>query len=85
MAKITSPEDTNLDNKQKLSQPSMHINFLVKDIALKTLLFSMVFYVVNSKLMLKFLSCLNNYPWIEVNFVQSIIFALIFYIISVNL
>ena len=85
---IASPENTNTDKKDRTladKLPSMHINFIVKDIALKTLLFSMVFYVVNSKLMLKFLSCLNNYPWIEVNLVQSIIFAIIFYIISVNL
>ena len=77
-----TPETTNLDYKRKIDY---HLNFLVKDVALKALLFGMVFYIVNSKLMNKLLSCLDNYPWIEKNLIQAIIFALVFYIISVNL
>jgi len=80
--RIDSPEDTNLDNKNKLS---LKVDFLVKDIALKALLFSMVFYIINSKLMLKCLSFLNKYPWIEINIIQSLIFAFVFYIVSINL
>jgi hypothetical protein len=75
-------EDTKLDYK---NDTSMHLNFLVKDVALKALLFGMVFYIINSNLMNKLLSCLDKYPWIEKNLIQSLIFALIFYIISVNL
>ena len=82
MTSINSPQDTKLDYK---NDTTMHINFLVKDVALKALLFGMVFYIINSNLMNKLLSCLDNYPWIEKNLIQSIIFALVFYIISVNL
>lgn len=77
-----TPETTNLDYKRKLDY---HLNFLVKDVALKALLFGMVFYIVNSKLMNKMLSCFDKYPWIERNLIQAIIFGLLFYIISVNL
>ena len=76
------PETTNLNYKNDLT---MKIDFVVKDVALKALLFSMVFYIINSKLMNKILSCLDKYPWLERNFIQSIIFGLIFYIISINL
>jgi hypothetical protein len=67
------------------SNNSFHLNFLVKDVALKSLLFGMVFYILNSKLMNKLLSCLDNFPWIERNVIQAIIFGIVFYFISVNL
>ena len=66
-------------------ETTMHINFIVKDIALKSLLFGMVFYIINSKLFNKLLSCFDKYPWIEKNFIQSILFVLVFYLISINL
>ena len=78
------PTEKQLD-KQQEKMPDYHINFITKDVALKALLFGMVFYIINSKLMNKLLSCLDNYPWIEKNLIQAIIFALVFYIISVNL
>ena len=75
-----------LDYKKDLNtSKSYHLNFLVKDVALKSLLFGMVFYILNSKLIIKLLSCLDNYPWIEKNLIQAILFAFIFYLISVNL
>ena len=81
-SKLNTPEDTKLDYK---ADTSMHINFVVKDVALKALLFGMVFYIINSNLMNKLLSCLDKYSWIEKNLIQAIIFALVFYLISVNL
>jgi hypothetical protein len=82
-----SPLATQLDYKAELADNnrSYRLNFLVKDVALKALLFGMVFYILNSKLIIKLLSCLDNYPWIEKNIIQSILFALVFYLISVNL
>ena len=74
--------NNNVDYKP---DPTLHINFIVKDVALKSLLFGMVFYIINSKLFNKLLSCFDKYPWIEKNFIQSIIFVLIFYLISINL
>ena len=67
------------------SSKSLHLNFLVKDVALKALLFGMEFYILNSKLINKLLSCLDGYPWIEKNLVQAVLFGLVFYLISVNL
>ena len=87
--------DTKLDYQNELdksntpvlgnSNKSLYLNFLVKDVALKALLFGMVFYILNSKLMNKFLSCLDGFTWIERNLVQAIIFGIVFYMISVNL
>ena len=79
---LNTPQDTKLDYK---GDTTMHINFLVKDVGLKSLLFGMVFYIINSNLMNKLLSCLDKYPWIEKNLIQAILFAIIFYLISVNL
>ena len=64
---------------------TLTMNFLTKDVALKALLFSMVFYIVNSNLMIKILECLDKYPIIEKNFIQAIIFGLLYYVITVNL
>ena len=70
-------------NYQSEITPSF--NFIVKDIALKTLLFSMLFYIINSNLVHKLLQCFDKYPIIEKNFIQSILFGLVFYFISINL
>jgi hypothetical protein len=78
--------DSKLDYQNELNTTqSLHINFLVKDVALKALLFSMVFYIMNSKLMNKLLNCLDGFPWIERNLVQAVLFGIVFYMISVNL
>jgi hypothetical protein len=86
----TVKQDTKLDYQNELetsnaSGKSLHLNFLVKDVALKALLFGMVFYILNSKLINKLLSCLDAYPWIEKNLVQALLFGIVFYLISVNL
>ena len=75
-------EQSNMNNQNVLSP---FTNLIVKDVALKALLFSMVFYIINSNLMNKFLQFLDKFPFIEKNFIQSIIFGLVFYFISVNL
>ncbi len=75
-------QQNNLNYQNELSP---YTNFIVKDIALKALLFSMVFYIMNSSLVNKLLQCLDKYQFIEKNFVQSVLFGLVFYMISVNL
>ena len=76
--------DTNPNlNYQNDITPSF--DFIVKDVALKALLFSMLFYIINSSLVHKLLQCFDKYPLIEKNFVQSILFGLVFYFISINL
>jgi len=75
-------EQSNLNYQ---SEVSPYYNFLVKDVALKALLFSMLFYIINSNLINKLLHFLDKYNFIEKNFIQAIIFGIFFYIISVNL
>jgi hypothetical protein len=75
-------QNNNLNYQNELSP---YTNFIVKDVALKALLFSMVFYIMNSSLVNKLLQCLDKYQFIEKNFVQSVLFGLVFYMISVNL
>ena len=81
--------DSKLDYQNELDTSNagklLHLNFLVKDVALKALLFGMVFYILNSKLVNKLLSCLDGFPWIERNLVQAVLFGVVFYMISVNL
>ena len=59
--------------------------YIVKDAALKSLLFAMVFYIINSNLVSKLLSCVEKFSFIEKNFVQAILFGLVYYLISINL
>jgi len=75
-------EQPNLNYQNELSSITKYI---VKDVALKALLFSMVFYIMNSNLVNKLLQCLDRFPYIEKNFIQAILFGLVFYMISVNL
>ena len=75
-------EQSNLNYQNELSP---YTNFIVKDVALKALLFAMVFYIMNSSLVNKLLQCLDKYQFIEKNFIQSILFGLVYYMISVNL
>jgi hypothetical protein len=75
-------EQSNLNYQNELSP---YTNFIVKDVALKALLFSMVFYIMNTPLINKLLQCLDKYQFIERNFVQAILFGLVYYMISINL
>ena len=84
-SKLDYQKELDTGNNTSNIKKSLHLNFLVKDVALKALLFGMVFYILNSKLINKFLSCLDGFPWIEKNLVQALLFGLVFYIISVNL
>jgi len=67
------------------SEVSQSISFPVKDVALKSLLFGMVFYIINSNLINKLLQFLDKYPFVEKNLIQSVIFCIVYYFISVNL
>jgi hypothetical protein len=76
------PEQQKLNYQNELSP---YTNYIVKDVALKALLFAMVFYIMNSNLVNKLLQSLDKYQFIERNFIQSIMFGLVFYMINVNL
>ena len=77
-------EQPNLNYQSDISGTQFS-SLIVKDVALKALLFSMVFYIINSNLMNKLLQCLDRFPYIDKNVIQSIVFGLVFYFISVNL
>lgn len=83
--KLDYQNELNTGKTSNTTGNSLHLNFLVKDVALKALLFGMVFYILNSKLINKLLSCLDNFPWIERNVVQAVLFGIVFYVISINL
>lgn len=55
-----------------------------KDLALKGLLFAMVFYIINSPVVTNLLSK-KLLPSMETLAVQSVIFGFIFYLISIHL
>ena len=74
--------EPNLNYKNELTHTS---NLLVKDIALKALLFSMLFYIINSNLFNKLLQFTEKYNFIDKNAIQAILFGFVFYFISVNL
>ena len=80
-----SQQDTSNPNLNYQNDVTLSFNFIVKDVALKALLFSMLFYIMNSNLLHKMLQCLDKYPLVDKNFIQSILFGLVFYFISVNL
>jgi len=60
-------------------------SYVVKDVALKSILFGMVFYIINSDLINKLLKCVDGIRFIEKNFIQALIFTLVYYLISINL
>jgi hypothetical protein len=80
-----SNPDTINPNLNYQNDLSLHYNFIVKDVALKALLFAMLFYIINSNLLHKLLQCLDKYPLVDKNFIQSVLFGLSFYFISINL
>lgn len=66
------------DNKESLFE-------LNKDIALKALLFGMVFYIIDSKLLNKVIEKCLPTQLIEKQLLKSIVFALVFYLIMSQL
>jgi hypothetical protein len=57
---------------------------LNKDVALRALLFAMVFYILSSPVIAIYINKVSPFK-IEVQLINAIIFALLFYIISINI
>jgi hypothetical protein len=72
------------DSSSSGSSDSSNSSLLNKDIALRALLFAMVFYILSSPVIAIYI---NKYSPIkvEVQLINAILFALIFYVISVNI
>jgi hypothetical protein len=54
------------------------------NILIKTILFSLLFYIVSNTLVFNYLK-INLPRSVDINLLQTIIFALIYYLISINL
>ena len=81
---MSNPDSVN-PNLNYQNDVTLQYNFIVKDVALKALLFSMLFYIIKNNLLNKVLQCLDKYPLIDKNFIQAVLFGLVFYFISINL
>ena len=67
------------------SNDSGNLSYYNKDIALKTVLFTMLFYICNSGLIRTILSKMQWIVLLGVELIQALIFAALFYIISFNI
>jgi len=70
-----------MDQNNKYTEGFSKLN---KDLALKGLLFAMVFYIINSPVITNMLKK-NMLPSLETLAVQSIMFGVTFYLISIHL
>lgn len=71
-----------LDYEEDIEEGFCTIN---QDIALKTIIFAMLFYIVDSKLVNKLIYNYLPTKLIDVNFLKALVFGILFYIISVNI
>lgn len=72
-----------LDLQNKIEGFDAQKNIISYDILLKTLLFAMVFYVVNNKLTEQLLS--NFRSVFDIGLLQTLIFAGVYILIEINL
>lgn len=71
-----------LDHEEDIEEGFCTIN---QDIALKTIIFAMLFYIVDSKLVNKLICNYLPTKLIDINFLKALVFGILFYIISVNI
>jgi|SaaInlStandDraft_5_1057022.scaffolds.fasta_scaffold533379_1 hypothetical protein len=77
-------ETTNQYNKLLNSDIKEGFVPIQTNILIKTILFSLVFYIISNTLIFNYLK-LKLPRNIDINLIQTLIFALLFYIINVNL
>jgi hypothetical protein len=73
-----------MENIKEYENELEGFSIINKELALKTILFTMLFYIVNTPLIINLFSKYVPHS-IELLLVQSIIFGLFYYIISLNL
>lgn len=71
-----------LDYEQDIEEGFCNLN---QDIALKAIIFSMLFYIVDSKLVAKLIYNYLPVKLFGTELLKALLFAIIFYIISVNI
>ena len=74
--------NSKLDYEEEIEEGFCTIN---QDIALKTIIFAMLFYIVDSKLVNKLICNFLPTKLIDINFLKALIFGILFYIISINI
>lgn len=74
--------NSKLDYEEEIEEGFCTIN---QDIALKTIIFAMLFYIVDSKLVNKLICNYLPTKLIDINFLKALVFGILFYIISVNI
>lgn len=79
----------NLEHEQEIKEnfennQSIFTNFN-KEVALKTVLFSMLFYIINNPLVYKYLSKYHFILSTDINLFATLIFGVLYYIISYNI
>ena len=74
--------NSKLDYEEDIEEGFCTIN---QDIALKTIIFAMLFYIVDSKLVNKLICNYLPTKLIDINFLKALVFGILFYIISVNI
>jgi hypothetical protein len=75
----------NFNGQSKLGYRSGDLGIYNKDVALKTLLYTLLFYIVNSALVRTILNKIQFIVLLGTDLVQAVIFGILFYIISFNL
>ena len=87
--KVYDYQNQVLGNKEHF-QNGMYMNdvegfsYLNEDIILRTILFSMLYYIVSSKVVYHLLST-NIRNLVDIPLLQTVIFAIFFYLISLHL
>lgn len=87
--KIYDYQNQVLGNREHF-QNGLYINetegfsYLNEDIVLRTILFSMLYYIISSKVVYHLLST-NIRNLVDISLLQTLLFALFFYLISLHL
>lgn len=87
--KVYDYQNQVLGNKENF-QNGLYVNknegfsYLNEDIVLRTILFSMLYYIVSSKVVYHLLST-NIRNLVDIPLLQTLLFALLFYLISLHL
>lgn len=71
-----------LDYEDELEEGFTNLN---QDIALKAIIFSMLFYIIDSKLIIKLICNYLPVKLFGAELLKSLLFGIIFYVISVNI
>jgi len=76
-------ENNQLDYENDLDEG--FVNGLNQDIALKAIIFSMLFYIIDSKLLCKLIETYMPVKFFGKDIIKAVLFGTLFYLISVSI